>query len=64
MPVSNAQKKASEKWESTRDRITIKPDKETGAAIRAAASAAGLSVTQFILKALRKSGLLSLPGQE
>ena len=52
MPTSEAQKRASIKWESSRDRITIKPDKETGAAIRAAAAAAGLSVQQFILKAV------------
>lgn len=54
MPTSEAQKKASKKWDSTRDRITIKPDKETGAAIRAAAAAAGLSVQQFILRAIDK----------
>ena len=54
MPTSEAQKGASEKWDSSRDRITIKPDKETGAKIRAAAAAAGQSVTQFILSALEK----------
>lgn len=54
MPVSDAQKRASEKWESGRDRITIKPDKETGTKIRAAAAAAGQSVTQYILAILKK----------
>ena len=54
MPVSEAQKKASRKWDSSRDSITIRPDKETGAAIRAAAAAAGLSLQQFILAAVAK----------
>lgn len=50
--VSEAHKKASAKWNSSRDNIMIRPDKETGAAIRAAAAAAGLSVQQFILTAV------------
>ena len=54
MPVSDAHKKASAKWNNSRDQIMIRPDKETGAAIRAAAAAAGLSVQQFILKAVEK----------
>lgn len=52
MSVSEAHKKASAKWNSSRDNIMIRPDKETGAAIRAAAAAAGLSVQQFILTAV------------
>ena len=52
MAVSEAHKRASKKWDSSRDSITIRPDKETGAAIRAAAAAAGLSVQRFILAAL------------
>ena len=52
MSVSEAHKKASAKWNSNRDNIMIRPDKETGAAIRAAAAAAGLSVQQFILAAV------------
>jgi len=52
VPTSDAQKRASKKWDKSRDNITIRPDKETGAAIRAAAAAAGLSVQQFILKAI------------
>lgn len=52
MSVSDAHKKASTKWNSSRDNIMIRPDKETGAAIRAAAAAAGLSLQQFILKAV------------
>ena len=50
--VSEAHKKASAKWNSSRDNIMIRPDKETGAAIRAAAAANGLSVQQFILAAV------------
>ena len=52
MSVSEAHKKASAKWNGSRDNIMIRPDKETGAAIRAAAAAAGLSVQQFILAAV------------
>ncbi len=52
MSVSDAHKKASTKWNSSPDNIMIRPDKETGAAIRAAAAAAGLSLQQFILKAV------------
>ena len=52
MSVSDSQKKASAKWNKSKDNIMIRPDKETGAAIRAAAASAGLSVQQFILKAV------------
>lgn len=52
--VSEAHKKASAKWNSSRDNIMIRPDKATGAAIRAAAAAAALSVQQFILQAVRE----------
>lgn len=52
MSVSEAHKRASKKWNENRDAIMIRPEKETGAAIRAAAAAAGLSVQQFILKAV------------
>ena len=62
MPVSEAQKRASRKWDSSRDNITIRPDKETGAKIRAAAAADGLSVQQFILKAVAL--LMGESGQE
>ncbi len=54
MTVSAAHKRASKKWDSSRDSITIRPDKETGAAIRTAASAAGLSLQKYILKAVEK----------
>ncbi len=54
MAVSDAHKRASAKWNSGRDNIMIRPDKETGAAIRAAAAAAGKSVQQFILAAVEE----------
>ena len=50
-PVSDAHKRASRKWDSSRDNIMIRPDKETGAAIRAAAAKAGQSNQQYILQA-------------
>lgn len=52
MPVSEAHKRASRKWDSARDNIMIRPTKEVGAKIRVAAAAAGLSVQQYILAAL------------
>lgn len=52
MSPSDAQKRAAAKWKASRDSITIRPDKETGAAIRGAAAEAGLSVQQFILRAI------------
>lgn len=52
MPVSEAHKRASNKWNASRDQIMIRPTKEVGAAIRAAAEAAGLSVQQYILDAV------------
>lgn len=52
MATSEAQKRASYRWNSSRDNITIRPDKETGAQIRQAAADAGKSVQQFILEAV------------
>ena len=52
MATSEAQKRASYKWNSSRDNITIRPDKETGAQIRKAAADAGQSVQQYILQAV------------
>ena len=54
MSVSEAHKKASAKWNSSRDNIRIRPDRETGSAIRAAAAADGLSIQQYILQAVRE----------
>lgn len=53
MPVTDAHKRASKKWNESRDNIMIRPDKDEGQQIRAAAAAAGQSVQQFILSAVR-----------
>lgn len=53
MPVTEAHKRASKKWNESRDNIMIRPDKDEGQQIRAAAAAAGQSVQQFILSAVR-----------
>lgn len=52
MSVSEAHKRASKKWNNARDQITLRPEREHGTAIRAAAAAAGLSVQRFILAAV------------
>ena len=52
MPVSEAKKKANAKWNASKDNIMIRPDKDTGAAIREAAASTQRSVTQYILDAV------------
>lgn len=52
MPVSEAKKKANSKWNASKDNIMVRVEKETGSAIRVAASNAGQSVTQYILSAV------------
>lgn len=52
MSVSEAHKRASKKWNESRDQITLRPEREHGKAIREAAAAAGLSVQRFILAAV------------
>jgi len=54
MPVSDAKKKANARWNASKDNIMIRPAKEEGAAIRAAATAAGQSNQQYILQATRE----------
>lgn len=51
---SKAQTKASVKYNRKRDSITIRPDKETGAFIRKAAEEKCISVTEYILNAIKK----------
>lgn len=58
MSSSEAHKRASIKYNKNRESITIRPDKETGAAIRAAAAAAGMSVTAYILNCINGAGEL------
>lgn len=66
MPTSDAQKKAVLKWNKSRDTMTLRPDKETGAAIRAAAAEAGQSNQQYILQATleRMQGGTGLPPED
>lgn len=53
MAVSDAHKRASKKWNESRDNIMIRPSKEEGQQIRQAAAEAGQSVQAFILDAVR-----------
>ena len=50
--VSEAHKRASKKWNDSRDNIMIRPDKDEGQRIRQAA-AAGMSVQQYVLECCR-----------
>lgn len=50
---SEAQTKASVKYNRKKDSITIRPDKETGERIRNAAEQCGISATELILTALK-----------
>lgn len=52
--ASAAQVRASVKFNQSKDSITIRPSKEDGAAIRAAAAAAGQSVQGYILQACQE----------
>lgn len=51
--ATEAQSKASTKYNKSRDNIMVRPTKEEGQRIREAAAAAGISVQQFILDAVR-----------
>lgn len=53
MAVSDAHKRASKKWNESRDNIMIRPSKDEGQQIRRAAAEAGQSVQAFILDAVR-----------
>lgn len=52
MPISDAQKRANVAYNRRQDSITLRPDKETGARIRAAAQEAGKPLQRFILDAV------------
>lgn len=54
MPVSEARKRANSKWNASKDNLMIRPSKEKGAQIRAAAAAAGQSNQQYILQAVEE----------
>ena len=49
--ASEAQIRASVRYNQSKDSITIRPSKEDGAAVRQAAAAAGQSVQGYILEA-------------
>lgn len=49
---TEAQKRASAAYNRKRDNIMIRPTKEHGAKIRAAAAAAGKSVQAYVLEAV------------
>lgn len=49
--ASEAQIRASVRYNQSKDSITIRPSKEDGAAVRAAAAEAGQSVQGYIMQA-------------
>ena len=51
---TEAEKRAVAKYQAKRDAIILRPSKEEGAAIRAAAKEAGKSVQSYILDAVRQ----------
>lgn len=53
MAVSEAHKRASAKYNASKDNIMIRPDKAEGQRIRDAAAEAGQSVQAYILDAIR-----------
>lgn len=52
--ATEAEKRAVAKYQAKRDAIMLRPSKEEGAAIRAAAEKAGKSVQKYVLEAVRK----------
>lgn len=50
--ATEAQRRAVIAYNKRQDAITIRPDQHTGAAIRAAAAAAGQSMQRYILDAV------------
>nr|DAG07791.1 MAG TPA: hypothetical protein [Caudoviricetes sp.] len=54
MPVSDAHKRASARWNASRDNIMIRPTIDEGREIRDAAAKAGQSVQAYILEAVRE----------
>lgn len=54
MPVSEKKRQSNARYNAKCDVINIRPQKETGAEIRAAAAAAGESLQGWILQACRE----------
>lgn len=62
---TEAEKRAVLNYQRKRDNIMIRPDKDEGQQIREAAAAAGQSVQQFILSAVRmRMGEVKLNGND
>lgn len=51
MPCTEARKRANAAYNRRQDSITIRPSKDKGGAVRAAAAAAGQSMQAWILRA-------------
>ena len=54
MPCTEAQKRGNAAYNRRRDSITIRPSKDDGGAVRAAAAAAGQPVQVYILQACQE----------
>lgn len=54
MAVTEAHKRASKKWNDSRDAIMLRPKKEEGQLIREAAAEAGQSVQAWVLSCCRE----------
>ena len=54
MPVSEKKRKSLDAYNATCDYISIRPKKEIGAEIRAAAAGVGQSLQGYILQAVRE----------
>lgn len=64
MAVSEAHKKASVKYNASKDNIMLRPSKEDGAKIRKAAADAGKSVQRYCLDILLQSVPDEVPNAE
>ena len=62
--LSEAKKAADRRYTQKLDQIMIRPYKEEGVAIRAAAAAAGMSVQAYVLDAVRKRMQRDIKGGE
>lgn len=54
MPVSDKKRQSLDRYNATCDYISIRPKKPIGAAIRAAAQAAGQSVQGYVIQACQE----------
>ena len=54
MPISQKKRESLDRYNATCDYISIRPKKDVGQEIRAAAAAAGQSLQGYILQAVRE----------